>query len=55
MYVKVEEIGTSHGTMVMIDKRQMFLIFTSDSKSVLMFPLKHALLFLYSKSLRFSC
>lgn len=28
---KVEEIGTSLGAMVIIDERQMFLIFTSDS------------------------
>lgn len=44
VYVKVEERGTFHGTMVKIDKRQIFFLLASDSKSMLMFPSKHALL-----------
>lgn len=51
VYIKVEEKGIFHETMVKIGKGQIFFVFASDSESILMFPSTHALFFLI---LRFS-
>lgn len=51
VYIKVEEKGIFHETMVKIGKGQIFFVFASDSKSILMFSSTHALFFLI---LRFS-